>query len=149
MGSFGHKLGQKGYDVEMKLDFVFDPPLEAETVAALRLAVGWDERLEQIRRAAGRNYLTAACFAGELLAGYVEVISDGVDDAYIRNLMVHPGYRRRGIALGLLRMVTARIRADGIKMANVLFEPDMASLYRKAGFVIVAGGLIDNETSAG
>jgi ribosomal protein S18 acetylase RimI-like enzyme len=130
----------------MELEFAVDPALEAETVAALRSAVGWDQRLENIRQAAGKSYLTAACFAGELLVGYVEVISDRVDDAYIRNLMVHPGCRRRGIALKLLEMVTDRIKADGIKMANVLFEPELAPLYRKAGFAIVAGGLIDNET---
>jgi ribosomal protein S18 acetylase RimI-like enzyme len=129
----------------MELEFAVNPALEAEAVADLRLAVGWDARLEKVRQAAGRLFFTAACFDGRLLVGYVEVVSDGVDDAYIRNLMVRPGYRRRGIALKLLQMVVERIRASGIKMANVIFEPDLAPLYRKAGFVIVNGGLIDNE----
>ncbi|MFU8794763.1 MAG: GNAT family N-acetyltransferase, partial [Dethiobacteria bacterium] len=63
----------------------------------------------------------------------------------IRSLVVHPDYRRRGIALNLLKMVTERIKKSNIKTTNVLFEPELTDLYRKAGFRIVGGGLIDNE----
>lgn len=131
--------------LEPGLTFFIDPELDPGTVAALRQAVGWDGRREQITRAAAGLYFRAACFAGDRLAGYVEVISDRVDDAYIRNLIVHPDYQRRGIGLRLLQIVTARIKAAGIKTINVLFEPELAPFYRRAGFTIIAGGLIDNE----
>lgn len=130
----------------MELKFLADPALPAEDIAALRKAAGWDERVDKINRSAGGIYYRAACFDDDLLVGYVEAVSDRVDDAYIRNLITHPDYRRRGIGLRLLEMVTARVKADGIKTANALFEPGLAPLYRKAGFNIIAGGLIDNET---
>ncbi len=129
----------------MQLIFVEKPDLKPEAVAGLRMAVGWDERLNKITQMQGRIYYWAGCFNGDDLVGYVEAISDRVDDAYIRNLMVHPDHQRRGIALKLLTMSAAQIKADGIKMVNVLFEPELTALYRKAGFSIISGGLIDNE----
>ena len=129
----------------MQPAFIEKPDLTPEAVAALRKAVGWDERVDKIRQYLGRLYYWAGCLDGDLLAGYVEVVSDGVDDGYIRNLIVHPSYRRRGIGLKLVQMAAARIEADGIKTANLLFEPELVPFYRKAGFTIVAGGVIDNE----
>lgn len=129
----------------MQLIFAEKPDLSPEEVAGLRTAVGWDERLGKITQIQGRIYYWAGCFTGHNLVGYVEVLSDRVDDAYIRNLMVHPGQQRRGIGLRLLEMAAAKVKADGIKTVNVLFEPDLTPLYRKAGFTIVSGGLIDNE----
>jgi len=129
----------------MQLQFIERPKLDAVALGQLRRAVGWDERLKKIRLTLGRCYYWAGCFDGGKLIGFVEVVSDGVDDAYIRNLMVHPDYQRRGIGLKLLQMAQGRIKADGIKTVNLLFEPELAPFYRKAGFRIVSGGLIDNE----
>ncbi len=129
----------------MHLQYVQNPQIEAETVSALRVAVGWEARKEKVQRIIGCTYLTAACFDGEQLVGFVDVISDGVDDAFIRNLLVHPRYQRKGIASKLLRITVEQIRADQIKTVNVLFEPELKALYRKAGFRMISGGIIDNE----
>lgn len=129
----------------MRLRFVENPELEAGVVANLRAAAGWDGRKDKMEKIVGCTYMTVACFDGEVLAGFVDVISDGVEDAFIRNLVVHPAYRRRGVSLNLLRIVVSRVRADGIKTTNVLFEPELEPLYRKAGFKVIMGGIIDNE----
>lgn len=129
----------------MLLQFIEKPDIDAVALAQLRKAVGWDERLAKIRLTLGRCYYWAGCLAGGKLVGFIEVVSDGVDDAYIRNLIVHPDYQRQGIGLKLLQMTKERIRADGIKTVNLLFEPELARFYQKAGFRIVSGGLIDNE----
>lgn len=127
----------------MQIELVEKPEIQAEELALLRKSVGWDGQVEQVIQTVGCSYFWAGCFAGGKLVGYVEVISDGIDDAYIRNLIVHREYQRRGIGLKLLGLATARIKADGIKMANVLFEPELAPFYRKAGFAIISGGLIN------
>ena len=125
--------------------FAESPVLKAEQVAALREAVGWDGRVEKYRQILGNTYLCAACFSDDRLVGYVDVISDGIDDAYIRDLAVHPDYQRRGIGSKLIAMVLERVRSDGIRMVNVVFEPELAKFHRRAGFTIMAGGIIDNE----
>lgn len=129
----------------MRLFYQLNPELKVTDIADLRCEVGWEPREDKIEKTIDQIYLTAACFDGSCLVGYVEVISDGVEDALVRNLLVHPGYRRQGIALKLLKLLVESIEKNGIKTVNVLFEPELARLYRKAGFRIIGGGLIDNE----
>jgi len=127
------------------LQYITNPELKIEDVAALRNAVGWETRAEKLKKIIGFTYMTVACFDGDHLIGFVDVISDGVDDALVRNLIVHPSYQRRGIALVLLKRVIEKIKADQVKTINVLFEPELIELYHKAGFSIIQGGIIDNE----
>lgn len=130
----------------MLLRYELNPDISAVLVASLRQRCGWEARQKKMEKIIGCTYLTAACFDDQKLIGFVDVLSDGVEDALIRGLVVDPDYRRRGIAVALLNMVVERTKADQIKTVNVLFdEPNLAGLYRKAGFRIVSGGLIDNE----
>jgi len=131
----------------MELRYEYTPNLKAEQVARLRESVGWDARVEKFKKKLGNTYFCVACFAEDRLVGYLDVVSDGIDDAYIRDLVVHPDYQRRGIGLKLLDMVIKRVKSDGIKMINVIFEPRLEEFYRKANFVIMSAGLIDNEKS--
>lgn len=129
----------------MHLTYQLNPDLDPGAVAELRRSVGWEGRLEKIKKALNASYLTAACFDGECLVGHIDVLSDGVEDALVRSLIVHPGYQGKGIGLNLLKIVLEQIRRDRIKTVNVLFEPSLNGFYRRAGFKIVSGGLIDNE----
>jgi len=129
----------------VQLKYVVNPAVQPEKVASLRESVGWDNRLAQLKETIGSTYLIIACFHDVNLVGFVDVISDGVDDALIRNLMVHPDYCGKGIALNLLKYTAERLSEDRIKTVNVLFEPELADLYQKAGFNIICGGIIDNE----
>lgn len=133
------------WGVYVSLRYVENPIIKAEDIAALRVLVGWDAREEKFAEIVGCTYLTSACYDGNLLVGYVDVLSDGVEDALIRNLVVHPAYQRKGIGLKLIRKVANRLKTDQIKTINVLFEPELTEFYKKAGFRIVKGGLIDNE----
>ncbi len=129
----------------MSLLYVENPELDPAVVADLRTKVGWDARKEQLENILGSTYMTVACFDDNNLVGIIDVISDGIDDALIRNLVVHPEYQRRGIGHKLLIKVLDRLKRDQIKTINVLFEDELAEFYRKAGFRIVSGGIIDNE----
>ncbi len=129
----------------MARTYLINPDLDAGELSKLRKAVGWDERKHKLEKIVGCTYLSVACYEEQRLIGYVDVLSDGIDDAMIRGLMVDPDYRKQGVATRLLNIVTSEIRKDRIKTVNVLFEPELEPLYRKAGFRIVCGGLIDNE----
>ena len=129
----------------MELRYEYSPHLKAEQVAELREKVNWESRVEKFKKKLGNTYFCVACFADDTLVGYVDVVSDGIDDAYIRDLVVHPEYQRRGIGSKLLDMIIKRVRSDRIKTLNVVFEPRLKEFYEKANFVIMAGGVIDNE----
>ena len=123
--------------------FELKPSLKPEEIGRLRVMIGWDEALDLYRQTLGSTYVWAGCFCGDELVGYVDVISDGVADAYIRDLMVHPAHQQLGIGSCLLTMVLEQIRRGGIRMANVVFDRGLAEFYRKAGFHLMAGGMLD------
>ncbi len=125
--------------------YEYNPNLEATQVGRLREAVGWDARIDKYQRILGNTYLCAACFYADVLVTYVDVVSDGVDDAYIRDLMIRPEHQHQRIASNLIAMIVEAVGGNGIKMVNVLFEPKFTDFYRKAGFYIMAGGQIDVE----
>ncbi len=129
----------------MGLLYVENPKLDAAAVAELRVKVGWDARKEQLEKILGITYLTVACFDNNDLVGIIDVISDGIDDALIRNLIVHPEYQGKGIGHQLVIKVLDRLKSNRIKTINVLFESELSEFYREAGFRIVSGGIIDNE----
>lgn len=129
----------------MALKFVENPKITGAEVASLREAVGWDSRRVQMEKIVGSSFLAAACFDGDLLVGHVDVISDGIDDALVRSLIVRPSYQGRGIGRELLRIVIDRLKEKKIKTISILFEQELANFYRRAGFRIVGGGIIDTE----
>ncbi len=129
----------------MSYRYESNPTLTAAQVGELREAVGWDARIEKYQEILGNTYLCVACFNGDELVGYADVVSDGVDDAYIRDLMVRPEHQHQGIASILIAMIVETVKGDGIKMVGALFGPDCAEFFRRAGFYIMAGGVIDFE----
>lgn len=63
-------------------------------------------------------------------------------DAYIKNLVVHPDFRRRGLGSALLTVALRRFAQRGTPYAELETEVDnikAQSLYRRLGFVVVEG----------
>ena len=123
--------------------FVLRPPLKPEDLGRLRQMVGWDEAIELYQQTLGKTYLWIGCFIGEELIGYVDVVSDGVADAYIRDLIIHPQHQRQGLGTRLVSLAIDQVRHDGIRMVSVVFDPQLTAFYQGLGFHSVAGGLID------
>jgi ribosomal protein S18 acetylase RimI-like enzyme len=129
----------------MAIRYEYSPKLTPQQIADLRLSVGWDGRVEKYKKKLGNSYFWVACFDNASLVGYADVVSDAVDDAYIRDVIVRPNYQHRGIGTKLLEMITTRMREDGIKMVHVIFDPSLEAFYRQAQFTIMLSGVIDNE----
>jgi GNAT superfamily N-acetyltransferase len=127
------------------LSYKVDAPITAKQVADLRESVGWDRREEQHERILNNTWRRVTCHDDTRLVGYVDVISDGVDDAFVRDLIVHPGYQGRGIGTQLLHTVLRETIDAGIACVGALFSEDLAPFYRRAGFRVVAGGLFSQQ----
>jgi ribosomal protein S18 acetylase RimI-like enzyme len=79
---------------------------------------------------------------GDRLVGFVNVAWDGGIHAFILDTVVHPEFRRRGIASDLVRRATMIARERGAHWLHVDFEPQLGGFYRACGFRPTSAGLI-------
>lgn len=128
----------------IKFRYEINPELNVEQITNLRESVGWNKMHEYYQKIIGKSYFNIGCFLDNQLIGYIDVLSDGVIDAYIRDLMVIPNYQRKGIGSQLLTIAINKIREDKICSTNILFDNELTKFYKKAGFYIISGGVINN-----
>lgn len=99
--------------------------------------VGWWERI----RPHSLGWVTAR--AGMRLVGFVNVVSDGGDHAFLIDTKTHATHQRKGIGTQTVRFAAQHARAAGCEWLHVDFEARLASFYFDAcGFRPTGAGLI-------
>jgi GNAT superfamily N-acetyltransferase len=97
----------------------------------------WAERL------ARHGVTWVGAFDAERLVGFVHACGDGGAHAFLLDTVVHPSYRRRGIARDLVRTATAEARAAGCEWLHADYEPHLRAFYEDAcGFAPTVAGLL-------
>lgn len=71
--------------------------------------------------------------------GMGRVISDGVSDGYIQDLVVLPSFRKRGIGREIVDLLVTACRNAGISWIGLIAEPDTEEFYSPLGFQVMAG----------
>jgi ribosomal protein S18 acetylase RimI-like enzyme len=66
--------------------------------------------------------------------GMGRLISDGVSDAYIQDLIVLPPYRREGIGKRLAKALLDHCLSKGIRWVGLIAEPEQDGFYSSLGF---------------
>ena len=66
--------------------------------------------------------------------GMGRVISDGVSDAYIQDLVVLPRYRRMDLGTAIVSLLITRCKDAGISWIALVAEPDSEPFYLSLGF---------------
>jgi GNAT superfamily N-acetyltransferase len=122
-----------------------DEPVTAKEIEDLRAAVGWERMENKYDRILANSYAHFTVRSEGRLIGFVNVISDGIGDAFLVDLMAHPSAQRRGIGRALVTSAIAELTRDGIKCIQVTFDPELENFYRECGFHIFSGGIIDND----
>ena len=124
--------------------YEFDAPVTAAELADLRESVGWNRMERDLSDPRLRNAFHLCCYDGEHLIGYVAVICNGVTDAYIQDLMVHPGYQHQSIGHHLIQRTLDRLRADGIYMVSVIYgDAALQRYYEDFGFTTMLCGQME------
>ncbi|MFE5298566.1 GNAT family N-acetyltransferase [Streptomyces sp. NPDC056632] len=77
------------------------------------------------------------------LVGYVNVVGDGGVHAFLLDTTVHPGERRAGLGVALVRAAAAAARERGAHWLHVDFEPHLTRFHEACGFRPTAAGLMD------
>jgi aralkylamine N-acetyltransferase len=129
-----------------------------EEDVVIRLVDAWDEReIVQLYRAggwwkdeydpAGIPGLIRGSFAfavaidkkGGHAIGMGRVLSDGVSDGYIQDVVVLPEFRKQGIGKEITLALVGACTAAGITWIALIAEPDTDSFYRPLGFYPMQG----------
>jgi ribosomal protein S18 acetylase RimI-like enzyme len=122
-----------------------DETVKDSEIAPLRTAVGWDSCEGQYEKILPRLFAYFTARQNGELVGFVSVISDGVSDAFLVDLMVHPDCQRRGIGSALVKTAVRYVIDQGIRCTQVTFCPPEEPFFEKLGFYIMKAGVIDTK----
>jgi predicted GNAT family acetyltransferase len=116
-----------------QIAFHTERPIDAHALRALYdLANWWPNR----QPAAIADMLDHAIAIGvwdhEHLIAFARAVADGHFRAYIEDVVVHPAYRRQGVALQMLgQLLGALVHIETI---SLFCTPDLMALYAQLGF---------------
>lgn len=101
----------------------------------VRESAGWNQTLADWRRLI--THEASGCFIAEwegAFAGTVTTTRHGKDLAWIGMMLVHPDYRRRGIATILMNTAIEYLRGRGVSCIKLDATPDGVPVYERLGF---------------
>lgn len=81
-------------------------------------------------------------FSDSKMIGFVNIAWDGGVHAFILDTCVAPKYRRRGVALQMVKIAIDVARDRGAQWLHVDFEPHLQSFYDACGFRSTKAGLM-------
>jgi len=87
------------------------------------------------------SYLFAVAIEviNERAVGMARVISDGIADAYIQDLVVLPAWRQKGVGKMIVSKLLEHCRSRGILWIGLIAQPGTDGFYRPLGFKQMEG----------
>ena len=123
--------------------YICNKTVPVKDLADLRESVGWSRMEHEYKNPLLTSYYHIAVYEKESLIGYIDCVSNGVTDAYIQDLMVHPDYQGRGIGTDLMQKMIDYLKKKHIYMISVVFEEKLKPFYEKFGFFNMLCGQLE------
>lgn len=114
---------------------------ESDQIQTLFLSVDWfsGNFPEKLQKALHNSSRVISAWDGNMLVGLIRGLDDGVWQATIDCLLVHPAYQGKGIASALLRRLLDEY-ADFLYVDVVPDEKKNVTFYERHGFKIMTEG---------
>lgn len=125
--------------------YEFSPKVSVREISELRKSVGWNGMEECYKDSLKGSYFYICCYEGNKLIGFLDVVSNGVTDAYIQDVMVKPEYQGKGIGTNLMNLAIKKLKEDNIYMISVLFDEPLLPFYKEFGFNITLSGQLETH----
>lgn len=126
------------------MQYEFSAQVSPREISELRKSVGWNSMEECYKDSLNGSYFYVCCYEGNKLIGFLDVVSNGVTDAYIQDVMANPEYQGKGIGTNLMNHAIKKLKEDNIYMISVLFEESLLPFYRKFGFNTILSGQLEH-----
>lgn len=127
------------------MKYEFSVQVSPQEISELRKSVGWNSMEEYYNDSLKQSYFYICCYEEDKLIGFLDVVSNGVTDAYIQDVMVSPKYQGKGIGTALINKAINKLKEDNIYMISVIFEESLLSFYNKFGFNTMLSGQLDTR----
>ncbi|MEB3199403.1 MAG: GNAT family N-acetyltransferase [Synechococcaceae cyanobacterium] len=106
---------------------------------ALCDAVGWSRRpLRRVRKALDNSLLCVGLWRHDprlpRLVGFARCTGDGIVDATVWDVAVHPRYQGAGLGKELMRYVLERLQAMEVDRVTLFADPDVVGFYSAQGW---------------
>ena len=129
------------------MTYKFNEAVSAKALADLREDICWNRMENEYENPLLTSYYHIAVYETDLLIGYVDCVSNGVTDAYIQDLMIHPDYQRYGIGTDLMLKMIEYLKEKHIYMISVVFDESLKPFYNKFGFYTMFCGQMETYCS--
>ena len=114
--------------------YKYNESVSAKALSDLRETVGWNRMEKEYNNPLMTSYYHVAVYENEELVGYIDCVSNGVTDAYIQDLMVHPDYQGKGVGTELMNKMIKYLKEQRIYIISVVFEERLKRFYDRFGF---------------
>ena len=109
--------------------------VSAELIQKLYLSVGWKYRnIKDIQTSLERSVLVTSAWDNEMLIGIARATGDGLFNATIWDVAVHPHYQKQGIGALIIKSMLTKLDDHGIPLITLYTECAKKHFYSKFGF---------------
>lgn len=130
------------------LKYQIDSPVSGKAIADLRESVGWNRLEAEFSHPLLRDYFSISCWDDANLVGYLSVVSNGVTDAYIQDVMVTPAFQKKGIGTRLMEHALDKLKKEEIYMVSLIYgDESLRAYYEKFGFSTMLSGQLELKES--
>ena len=131
--------------------FKYNEKVDVKELCDLRQAVGWNRMEKELSNPRLQSFYHISVYEGEdmeqKLVGFVDCVSNGVIDAYIQDLMVHPDFQGKGLGTELMNKMIEYLKEAGIYMISVLYDEELKDFYSRFGFYNMLCGQLETYRS--
>ncbi|MGG3574849.1 GNAT family N-acetyltransferase [Bacillus gobiensis] len=104
----------------------------------LHQTTGWNAEgyytKDQLYKAICNSWYSVSIYRKDELIGFGRVVSDGVYQTFICDVMVHPDYQKQGIGRTILKNLLKKCQDEGMKKVQLFSAKGKHSFYKKLGF---------------
>lgn len=109
-----------------------------ESYKALHQTTGWNAKglytYEQLYKAICNSWFSTSIYEDDNLIGYGRIISDGIYQTFICDVMVHPDYQRKGVGTMVMDALLEQCQKENIKWIQLFCAKGKQPFYQKLGF---------------
>ncbi len=130
---------------EFKLVFSQSKPFDLVELEQLLQSVGWSRRpLRRVSKALDHSLLKVGLWKHDSkfprLIGFARCTGDGVLEATVWDVAVHPIYQGFGLGKEMMKYILDELRQMGTKRVTLFADPGVVSFYIRQGWILEPKG---------